>query len=161
LNSDGKIIGINTAIISPTGASVGIGFAIPINTAKRILPDLITKGYVSYPWIGATIYPLIPGMAKLLKLKVDQGAMIVEVVRGGPADRAGLKGADSSARVGNFTLPVGGDVVTEFDGIKVESSDQFIRLIRSRHPGDTIKLKVLRGNAFINVKVTLGKRPVR
>ncbi|MBW2149398.1 MAG: trypsin-like peptidase domain-containing protein [Deltaproteobacteria bacterium] len=161
LNSDGKIIGINTAIISPTGASVGIGFAIPINIAKRILPDLIARGYVSYPWIGASIYPLIPGMAKLLKLKVNRGAMIVEVVRGGPADQAGIKGADRSVQVGNYLLPVGGDVVVGFNRKKVESSDHLIRLIREHRPGDVVELKVLRRGSILNVKVKLGERPVR
>ena len=161
LNSDGKIIGINTAIISPTGASVGIGFAIPINVVKRILPDLISKGYVSYPWIGATIYPLIPGIAKLLKIKVDRGAMIVEVVRGGPADRAGIKGADKSVQVGNYLIPAGGDVVTAFNGKAVDSSDQLIRLIREHRPGDIVNLKVLRQEGFKNIKVKLGERPGR
>jgi len=92
LDSKGKIIGINSAIISPTGASVGIGFAIPIQTAKRILPELIEKGYVSYPWIGASVYSLIPEFARFLGLEVERGAVIAEVVRGGPVDKAGLKG---------------------------------------------------------------------
>jgi len=161
LNSDGKIIGINAAIISPTGASVGIGFAIPINTAKRILPDLIARGYVSYSWIGASVYPLIPGMVKLLNLEVDQGAMVVEVVRGGPADRAGIKGADRSVQVGNYVLPAGGDVVVGFDGKDVKSSDHLIRLIREHKPGDVVDLKVLREGSFLNVEVKLGERPVR
>lgn len=161
LNSDGKIIGINTAIISPTGASVGIGFAIPINIARRIMPELISKGYVSYPWIGATIYPLIPGMARLLNLKVDRGAMIVEVARGGPADSAGIKGADRSVQVGNYLLPAGGDVVTGFNDKPVDSSDQLIRLIREHRPGDVVDLKVFREGSFKNIKVKLGERPRR
>ncbi len=79
LNSEGEIIGINSAIISPSGGSVGIGFAIPVNTAKRVVPELIAKGYVSYPWIGATIQTLIPEIAKFLKIKVERGAMIAAV----------------------------------------------------------------------------------
>jgi putative serine protease PepD len=92
LNSAGEIIGINSAIISPSGGNVGIGFAIPVNTAKRVVPELIAKGYVTYPWIGATIQSLIPEVAKNLKLKIERGALITEVVKGGPADKAGLKG---------------------------------------------------------------------
>ena len=159
LDSEGKIIGINSAIISPTGASVGIGFAIPVNTAKRILPELIQKGYVSYPWIGASVFPLIPEFAKSLGLKVERGAMIMEVVRGGPADKAGLRGGDRQVQVGNVMLPVGGDVIMEFDGEKVTSSDELIRLIRARRPGDRVALKVLRNGKFLTVNITLGERP--
>jgi S1-C subfamily serine protease len=87
LNSEGEIIGINSAIISPSGGSVGIGFAIPVNIAKRVIPELIAKGYVTYPYIGATIQSLIPEVANYLKLKVERGAMIAEVVKGGPRIR--------------------------------------------------------------------------
>ncbi len=159
LDSEGRIIGINSAIISPTGASVGIGFAIPVNTAKQILPELIQKGYVSYPWIGASVFPLIPEFAKFLGLKVERGAMIMEVVRGGPADKAGLRGGDRQVQVGNVMLPVGGDVITEFDGEKVNSSDELIRLIRARLPGDRVALKILRNVKFLTVNITLGERP--
>jgi S1-C subfamily serine protease len=159
LDSEGRIIGVNSAIISPTGASVGIGFAIPVNTAKRILPELIQKGYVSYPWIGASIFPLLPEFAKSLGLKVERGAMIMEVVKGGPAEKAGMKGSDRQVQVGNVMLPVGGDVITECGGEKVGSSDELIRLILARRPGDTMALKVLRDGEFLTVNITLGERP--
>lgn len=159
LDSTGKIIGINSAIISPTGASVGIGFAIPVNTAKRILPELIQKGYVSYPWIGASAYPLIPEFAKFLGLKVERGAVIAEIVRGGPADKAGLRGGDRRVQVGNALILVGGDVITEMDGKKVTSSDDLIRMIRDHKPGDKVELKLLRKGKFVVISLTLGKRP--
>lgn len=159
LDSKGQIIGINSAIISPTGASVGIGFAIPVNVAKRILPDLISKGYVSYPWIGASIYPLIPEFARALGLKVERGAVIAEVVAGGPADRAGLQGGDKLVQVGNSLIPVGGDVITEMDGKKVASSDDLIRMIRDRRPGDGVELNLLRKGKFLRIKATLGEKP--
>ncbi len=132
LNSEGEIIGINSAIISPSGGSVGIGFAIPINTAKRVVPELIAKGYVSYPWIGATIQTLIPEIAKFLKLnKVERGAMIAELAKGGPADKAGLKGGDQRVQVGNMIVIVGGDIVVKADQHDVKttmnSSDIFVR----------------------------------
>jgi S1-C subfamily serine protease len=161
LDSTGKIIGINSAIISPTGASVGIGFAVPVNTAKRILPELIEKGYVSYPWIGASVYPLIPEFAKFLGLKVERGAVISEVVKGGPAEKAGLKGGDRQVQVGNSLILVGGDVIVEMDGQKVVSSDELIRMIRGHRPGDGVELKVLRKGKFLPIKVTLGKKPPR
>lgn len=161
LDSKGKIIGINSAIISPTGASVGIGFAIPVNTARRILPELISKGYVSYPWIGASLYPLIPEFAKVLGLKVERGAVIAEVVAGGPANKAGLRGGDRLVQVGNSVIPVGGDVITEMDGKEVTSSDELIRKIRDLRPGDRVELKLLRNGKFLRIKVTLGEKPRR
>ncbi len=159
LDSKGRIIGINSAIISPTGASVGIGFAIPVNTARRILPELISKGHVSYPWIGASVYPLIPEFAKALGLKIERGAVIAEVVRGGPADRAGLRGGNRRVQVGNSLIPVGGDAITEMDGKEVISSDDLIRRIRNHRPGDTVELKVLRNGEFLSTKVTLDQKP--
>lgn len=161
LDSTGKIIGINSAIISPTGASVGIGFAIPVNTAKRIVPELIKMGYVSYPWIGASVYPLIPEFAKFLDLKVQRGAVISDVVKGGPAERAGLKGGDRQIRVGNSLILVGGDVIVQMDGEKVLSSDALIRMIRDHRPGESVELKVLRKGKFLRIKVTMGEKPPR
>ena len=162
LNSEGEIIGINSAIISPSGGSVGIGFAIPVNTAKRVTPELIAKGYVSYPWIGATIQTLIPEIAKFLKLnKVERGAMIAELAKGGPADKAGLKGGDQKVQVGNMIVIVGGDIVVKADQHDVKTNDELIRYIREKKPGDTILLNVFRNGKFEEVKVTLGERPRR
>jgi putative serine protease PepD len=159
LNSEGEIVGINSAIISPTGGNVGIGFAIPVNTAKKIVPELIAKGYVTYPYIGATIQSLIPEMAKYLKLKIERGAMISEVVKGGPADKAGLKGGNQKAQVGNMIVLVGGDIVVKADQQEVKTNDELIRYIREKKPGDTVLLKVYRKDSLIDLKVTLGERP--
>jgi S1-C subfamily serine protease len=161
LNADGEIIGINSAIISPSGGNVGIGFAIPVNTAKRVVPELLTKGYVSYPWIGATIQSLIPEIATYRKLKIERGAMIAEVVKGGPADKAGLKGGNQRVQVGNMIVLVGGDIVVKADQHDVKTNDGLIRYIREKKPGDTILLKVFRKDAYVDVKVTLGERPRR
>jgi len=159
LDSTGKIIGINTAIISPTGASVGVGFAVPINAAKRILPELIAKGYVTYPWLGASVYPLIPEFSKAVGLSVERGALIGQVVSGAPADKAGLKGGDRQVQVGNSLVLVGGDVIVEMDGQPITGSDDLIRRIRDYRPGDKIELKVLRDNEFRRFEVTLGEKP--
>jgi S1-C subfamily serine protease len=161
LNADGEIIGINSAIISPSGGNVGIGFAIPVNTAKRVVPELLTKGYVSYPWIGATIQSLIPEIATYRKLKIERGAMIAEVVKGGPADKAGLKGGNQRVQVGNMIVLVGGDIVVKADQHDVKTNDGLIRYIREKKPGDTILLKVFRKDAYVDIKVTLGERPRR
>ena len=159
LNSEGEIVGINSAIISPTGGSVGIGFAIPVNAAKRVVPELISKGYVTYPYIGATIQSLIPEMAKFLKLKIERGAMISEVVKGGPADKAGLIGGNQRVQVGNMIVLVGGDIVVKADQREVKTNDELIHYIREKKPGDTVLLKVFRKDSFIDMKVTLAERP--
>lgn len=159
LNSDGEMVGINTAIISPTGVSVGIGFAIPVNTAKRIIPQLVTKGYVSYPYAGATVQPLFPELAKALKLKVERGAMVVEVTPGSPADKGGLKGGNRQVQVGNVQLVVGGDVVVQIEKFEVKDADGLIKHIRERKPGDVVTLKIVREGQFKEVKITLQERP--
>lgn len=159
LNSDGEIIGINSAILSPSGGNVGIGFAIPVNTAKRVIPELLSKGYVTYPWIGATIQSLTPEVAKYLKLKIEKGAMIAEVVKGGPAEKAGLKGGNQKVQVGNTIAVVGGDVVVKADQHDVKTNDELIHYIREKKPGDTILLKVYRKGDLVDVKVTLGEKP--
>jgi putative serine protease PepD len=161
LNSEGEMIGINSAIISPSGGSVGIGFAIPVNMAKRLVPELIAKGYVTHPWIGATIMSLFPEVAKYLKLPVERGALIAEVVKGGPADKADLKGGNRKVQVGNTVLIVGGDIVVKADQHDVKTNDDLIRYIREKKPGDTILLKVLRKEGFDEVKVKLEERPRR
>jgi S1-C subfamily serine protease len=159
LDSDGDLIGINTAIFSPSGGSIGIGFAIPVDAAKRIIPELIEKGFVSHPWMGVSLFPLLPGVAKALRLDVERGALIVEVVRGGPADRAGLRGGGKTLQVGNALLPVGGDVVAALDGQAVGSSDELVKKIRRHRPGDQVRVKILREGKFLEVPVTLGEQP--
>ena len=159
LNSDGEMIGINTAIVSPTGGSVGIGFAIPVNTAKRIVPQLVSKGYVVYPYAGATVQPLFPELAKALKLKVERGAMVIDVAPGGPADKAGLRGGNQQIQVGNVQLTVGGDVIVQVDLYEVKDSDDLIKHIRERKPGDMVTIKILRDGQFKEIKLTLQERP--
>lgn len=159
LDSMGKIIGINTAIFSPTGTSVGIGFAIPVDTAKRVIPELIEKGYVSHPWIGVSMFPLIPGIARALDLKVERGALIAEVLQGGPADRAGINGSSRMLQVGNVLVPVGGDIIVALNGEEVNSSEDLHRMILKHRPDDKVTLKVLRQKRFLDLPVVLVERP--
>ncbi len=159
LNSAGEMIGINTAIISPTGTSVGIGFAIPVHTAKEIVPQLITKGYVAYPYLGASVQPLFPEFAKVLGLTVHRGAMIVEVTPGGPADKAGLRGGNRQLQVGNLLFIVGGDIITQVDQHRVNNAEDLIKQLRNKKAGDRITLKILREGNTQNVAVTLQERP--
>jgi putative serine protease PepD len=159
LNSDGEMIGINTAILSPTGVSVGIGFAIPVNTAKRIVPHLISKGYVSYPYVGATVQPLFPQIIKQMNLPVEKGAMVVEVVPGGPADKAGLKGGNRQVQAGNILITVGGDVITHVEQKEVKDAEELIKTIREKNIGDTVVLRVIRDGKSREVRLTLQERP--
>ena len=159
LNSEGEIIGVNTAILSPTGVSVGIGFAIPVNTAKRIASELMAKGFVSYPYLGAVVHTIIPQFAKALDLKSEKGAMVVEVTPGGPADKAGLKGANKQAQIGNFLHPVGGDIIIQVDQSEVKEAEDLIKYLRERKIGDVVTFKILRDGKTRDVKVTLQERP--
>jgi len=153
------MIGINTAILSPTGVSVGIGFAIPVNTAKRIVPHLISKGYVSYPYVGATVQPLFPQIIKQLNLPVEKGAMVVEVAPGGPADKAGLKGGNRQVQAGNILITVGGDVITHVEQKEVKDAEELIKTIREKNIGDTVVLRVIRDGKSREVRLTLQERP--
>jgi S1-C subfamily serine protease len=100
-------------------------------------------------------------MAKYLKLKIERGAMIAEVEKGGPADKAGLKGGNQRVQVGNMIVIVGGDIVVTADQKEVKTNDELIQYIREKKPGDTILLKVFRKGNFVDVKITLGERPRR
>lgn len=160
IDSSGKLIGINTAIFSPTGASVGIGFAIPVDTAKRVLSDLMEKGYYAYPWLGATLMTLFPDFAEELRLPVKSGAMVVEVVPKGPADKAGLVGGNKRAQIGNNIIVVGGDVITKIDGEPVTDADAVIRKIRRFRPGDRVRMDVVHWQGgHDTITLVLGESP--
>lgn len=160
IDSSGRLIGITTAIFSPTGASVGIGFAIPVDSAKRVVSDLIEKGFYSYPFLGATLMNLFPDIAEALKLPVDSGALVVELTPGGPAERAGLKGGNRKAQIGNNIVMVGGDVIVSVNGAAVEDADEVIREIRRLRPGDKVRLGTVHWDGRKgSVTVTLGEKP--
>ncbi len=160
IDSSGRLIGITTAIFSPTGASVGIGFAIPVDTVKRVVNDLIEKGYYSYPYLGATLMNLFPDIAEALKLPVRNGALVIEVVPGGPAQRAGLQGGNRRAQIGNSIVTVGGDVIVGVNGLKVGDADAAIREIRKMRPGNRVRFDVVHWDGSRgSVEVVLGEKP--
>ena len=138
---------------------MGIGFAIPVDTAKGVIPELIEKGYVSHPYMGVSMFPLVPGVAKALDLKVERGVMIVEVIQGGPADNAGINGSSRMLQVGNAMVPVGGDIILSLNGVGVNSSEDLLRMIRKQRPGDKVTMKILREERFLELPVVLGERP--
>lgn len=158
LNSEGRVIGVNTAIFSPVGGSVGIGFAIPVNTVKRVLPQLIEKGYVSRPWVGITGQSIDAQTAEYLGLKTS-GVLIADIYELSPAHKAGLLGADSKIRVGNLILSVGGDLIISIDGKRVKSMDDLNDYMDGRSAGQTVTLKVLRDGKITAVKVNLEEMP--
>jgi S1-C subfamily serine protease len=158
LNSRGEVIGINTMIAS-NGAeqSSGIGFAIPINTAKAVLSDLTRYGTVKRPSLGIVSYPIGPDLAEQMGLNVDSGVLIQKVIPGGAADRAGLRGGNEQAYVGNTPIMLGGDLIIAIDGQQI-ADPQDISAIMDRHQaGDTISITILRGRRQMNIKLILGE----
>ncbi|MEB3287728.1 MAG: trypsin-like peptidase domain-containing protein [Vampirovibrionales bacterium] len=160
LNSAGQLIGINTAIFSPSGTSAGIGFAVPSNTARRIADDLIQKGRIIRPLLGLQVgMEVNPSIAKALKLPTPYGLMITNVAAGGPAAKAGIKGPTQELMIGNRRLLLGGDIIIGVDDQKVESADHFINYVENKRPNDVIQLKVIRDERTLALPVTLGERP--
>ena len=160
LDSQGKIIGINTAIFSPSGGSVGIGFAVPIDTIKRIIPDLIAYGAPRHPWLGVEFMHLTAHLAKQLGLRSSSGALVQNVYSRGPAHKAGIRGGFRRYYYGNTIIALGGDLIVGFDGEKVEDAEQLGTLIAKHKPGDTIIVDVIRFDGKEkSLRVKLGQRP--
>jgi putative serine protease PepD len=159
LNSSGEVIGVSTAIFSPSGGSVGVGFAVPINTAKRIIPELISRGYVARPFLGISGHEIFPALAQALRLPVKEGLMVVEVTPGSPAHRAGIRGGGKVVQVGNVIVHVGGDIITQVDTVKVRTFEELSDVIDAKRPGDLIRVTVNRQGQFNTVEVRLRERP--
>ena len=157
LNWHGEVIGINTMIASNVGQSAGIGFAIPINTAKAVLNDLMTVGRVRRPALGVRTLPISPDLADQLGLAADYGLLIVQVVPGSAADRAGLRGGTERAYLGNMPIMVGGDLIVAIDGQRVQDQQDLAQIMNNHRAGDTVKITVYRGKQKMDVSVTLGE----
>jgi S1-C subfamily serine protease len=157
LDSSGNVIGINTMIESNVGQSSGIGFAIPINTAKAVLADLIRYGHPNRPSLGIVDYPIGPDLAAQMGLAADYGVLIQRVLPGGAAERAGLRGGNEQAYVGNTPIILGGDLIVAIDGQQVTDSQDISAIMDKHQAGDTVSVTVLRGRRQMTFKVTLGK----
>lgn len=157
LNSRGEVIGINSAIYTPSGTTAGIGFAIPINMAKRIAQDLITEGRVRQAYLGLSAIALWPELAQALKLPVRQGLLIERVVPRSPAAQAGIRGGDRVVLAGLQRLVVGGDIVAAIDGREIESTLDLNVILNQKRPGDVIQFSLYRANQKIELPVTLGE----
>lgn len=158
LNSHGEVIGINTMIAS-NGAdqSSGIGFAIPINTAKAVLADLQRYGRVKRPSLGIVSYAIGPDLASQMGLAADYGVLIQKVIPGGAAERAGLRGGDQQAYVGNTPIMLGGDLIVAIDGQEVTDPQDINAIMDKHQAGDTISVTILRARKQITLKLILGE----
>lgn len=163
LNSRGEMIGINTMIFSPSGGSVGIGFAVPVNTARRVVPDLIEYGVVRRGWIDVVPRQLFPQLVEYASLPVSEGILISEVVPGGNADAAGLRGGSRSnaVRYGRTIIYLGGDIIVEVDGTPVSSIANLYEALEDNRPGETVRVAYIRGRRRAEVDIVLSERPER
>jgi len=157
LNRGGEVIGINTMIASSVGQSAGIGFAIPINTAKAVLDDLVTLGRVRRPALGVRTLPIGPELADQLGLAADYGLLIVQVIQGGAADQAGLRGGSERAYISNYPVMVGGDLLIAVDGERIETQQDLAQIMNKHRAGDTVHMTIYRGKRKMEVSVALGE----
>jgi len=166
LNLSGQVIGVNSQIISTSGASAGIGFAVSSNTVRRVVPELIARGYYPHPWLGITrMVSLSASTAELwrrggMNIPVDEGLLVVEVYDGGPAAKAGLQGVSRVKTVGRYQVPLDGDIITAIDGQHVADTDDLTMYLDTRTAvGDTVTLSVIRDGKELTLSITLEERP--
>jgi S1-C subfamily serine protease len=158
IDSHGDVIGINSAIYTPSGTAAGIGFAIPINTAKLIANDLITEGRVRRAYLGVNTLELTGWLAEALDLPVQEGLLVEQTSRGGPAAAAGIHGGDRRVQSGMRSLTIGGDVIIGVDGQKVANQFDMDVLLNRKRPGDTVTVTIYRGAKKLDIPVKLGER---
>lgn len=160
LNTRGQVVGINTAIRSSTGEFAGIGFAVPSNTIAKIVPTLIETGTFQHPWVGISGRDMTPGLASALELEEPRGILVVEVVPGGPAEKAGIRGGDNPTRIEGQTIPLGGDIILELDGNQIRKLDDIlVYLQREKTVGDTMDVTILRDGNEMVIELLLEARP--
>ena len=162
IDARGDVVGVNAAISTGnTGesGSVGIGFAIPINTVKTVAQQLITTGKATHPYIGLTVQAITPEVASLFALPVTSGLIVQNVYARSPAAKAGVRGGSASIIVAGESYVVGGDVITSVDGVPVSSETRFRDLIAGKKPGDTVTLEIYRGKRRLSLDVPIGRLP--
>jgi len=159
LNARGQMIGINTLIYSPSGGSVGIGFAVPVDTAKRIVSDILQYGRVRKPRLGIESLAVNAPLARALDLPVSEGLMVTGLVSGAAADKAGVKGPTNEVQIGRYVIPVGGDIIVGIDGQKISSRDDLDRTLNNKNVGDRVQLEVVRGGRRTTLTVQLAELP--
>lgn len=161
LDLRGRVIGVNTMIVSETGSSAGLGFAIPVNIVKKVVPSLIASGYYDHPWLGITGYSLTSELVGALSLPVERGALVSDVTRGGPSEKAGIRGGTRTVTVPGYVQAIrsGGDIIVAIDGNAVLGMDSLISYLDFTEAGQVVTLDVVRGSQRLSIQVTLGARP--
>jgi S1-C subfamily serine protease len=159
LDSRGRMIGINTMIYSPSGGSVGIGFAVPVNTAKRVVNELIQYGKVRRGWFDATMVQLFPELVRYAKLPVSSGLLVSRTRRGGAAEKAGLKqGGGEPVQYRRSTIYLGGDIITSVEGMKIATLSDLYSALEHSKPGDKVKVGIQRGGEVLTLEIPLADR---
>ena len=160
LDSQGKVIGVNTAIASNSGSNSGVGFAIPVDIVKRVVPELIAEGRYRHPWLGVSGGTITPELVEAARLPVEIGVLISTVEPGSPADKAGLRGGDRQVQVAGVQMLAGGDIVIAIGEVEVSRFDDVVNYLASfTGVGESIMLTVVRETEEIKVEVTLAERP--
>lgn len=161
LDDSGKVIGVTFSIVSTSGSSAGVGFAIPSAIVQKVIPSLISTGSYQHPYIGVTISSLTPDIAKAMNLSPDQrGALIQDITEGSPADKAGLRAGQDEITIDGQQLSIGGDVIIKYNDMTVNSSDELVTLLaRYGSVGEIVTLTLIRDGNELELQVTLGARP--
>jgi len=159
LNTAGEIVGINTMILSPSGGNIGIGFAIPVSTVRRVVDDLIKHGRVLRPWVGVLGYAISDDLASALDLPARSGVLIAKVEPGGSAEGAGIKGAAKLALLQNERIYVGGDIITHADGKPVGSVEELKLALEGKRPGEAVSITGFRGRSRLELQMKLVENP--
>ncbi len=161
INSSGEMIGINTMIYSPTGGSVGIGFAVSVDTAKRVVPDLIEYGVVKRGWIDVVLVQLFPELVRYAELPVDRGLLVSRVIEGGNADEAGMRGGTEPVRYGRSTIYLGGDIILSVDGTETKTWTDLYNALEDNKPGEKVEVVVIRDRKKRTFTIKLSERSER
>lgn len=161
LDARGQVIGVNSQIESDSGGNVGIGFAVPVNTVREVVSQVLRTGRVEHSYMGIEMQAVDENLSQTFRLPVQKGVLITAVRPGSPADRAGLKGGDRQVVVDGVSYALGGDIVTRAEGEEITHPDQLRGLVMAHDPGDTITLEIYRGESPKTVPVTLGRQPAQ
>ena len=161
LDLRGRVIGVTTLIFSSSGSSAGVGFAVPVNTVKRVAPDLIATGRYADPWLGITGMSVNRAVAEVLGLPVEHGVLIRGIVSNGPAAKAAVRGSEERIEVEGSFLLAGGDIIVAIDGVEVRDMDDLIVVLSSKAVGQTVSVRILRLGEEQQLDVTLEERPTR
>jgi S1-C subfamily serine protease len=160
IDAEGRVVGINSQIeTGGGGGNVGIGFAIPINTAREVANQIEQSGKVQHAYLGISGGTITPDLAKALNLPVDEGVLVAQAVKGGPAAEAGIEGGNTEATIEGASVTLGGDIITELDGKKISSMEELVNVVNGKKPGEEIEVGLLRGGNEKTVTVKLGNRP--